>query len=264
MRTCYLSVGLVASAFTASMAWSAEPEERLREILAQWKRASEANCTYHAKGTRFIYDRVFEIETRAAFEFARDESDRWVIRTEPMLIDKQEVSKKIGKQGTPYELRPDLSEVWYGDECVVRWLLENQREYLEFERRDSRDTTADHGFLANLYVGFDEFKDLLSVDAEGVSLLLERFDVSLVAEDENSVTMCAIPKTAVLRESVRALKLILDTRQFRVLAMQMTDITGNRETVFVYNEIEFNRQYDDNSLPFYVPWEENKKMGSGG
>lgn len=286
MRTCYLSVGLVASAFTASMAWSAESEERLREILAQWKRASEANCTYHAKGTRFIYDRAFEIETRAAFEIACDETDRWVIRTEPISIDRTEISKKLGRQGIPYELRTGEDEIWFCDGQVFRWLFprdilrpnslsevdRNRHEfqceirmcagYSEVDISESAPAPAATGQLhfSHVYRDTNRFVDILLVDLKGLSTLLDNFDLAIERELECKVFLKAVPKSADVSRVCHSMKLIFDLQQSRLLAISVRDATQNVETVFVFSQTEFNRPFGDKSSPFHIPWSKFRQV----
>lgn len=242
----------------------------LDDVLKRWEQASthieRLDCTFGC----YKYDNTFEIERRGTGSIAVDRQGLAVYRRGSMEIAPGEKSRRIGKDGEPYELRADTPERWHWTGESIVHVDEAQRTFeiiplpAELQvargfRPDPPELPQDDGIVrvnAPSKIGRKTWEDrmkefwlarpfLLGMPAEE---LARRFNVKIARQSDKGVWLEFRP----LREAdagwfERAV-LILDAERFVPKALQMIDPTGS-ETVHVFGDVQINRLRAGHPIP---------------
>lgn len=253
MNIRLLACAALLSAFP-SLVRAEDTETRVKEILDRWQAATEANCYYYAEGHRYVYDAVFEVETRGRFRTASDFTGRMLLRLEPDEIEPGAASKRVGKNGKPFAVRTDLSEILLFDEHVITDFLPKQRVAIRYPK-PQESATSKHVFdFAAIFWGNRDRFEFLAGRSPRTFINSHRF--KLVDETPESVHLQSSPKQeSSSNDDESQIELILDRRTYRLKAVKFWDITGNCETVYVYEHTKVNQPSDERDSPFAIDWD---------
>lgn len=203
----------------------------LNQILEQWELKTGKIQKLSGKHRRYVYDRVFEVETRADGVFYYEAPDKGRIDLEPTKIDPGEVSKRLGKTGKPYSLRPEVAEKWICDGQYVAQGIVQQKVYVKYEIRPE-----DRG--RNIMDSPLPF--LFGMPAEKAK---ERYFIRINQHtNQAQVWLDILPRRKDDRDNWAEAQVILDRRNFLPVAVKLIDVTGNRETVYAFSDLEVNKK----------------------
>ncbi len=205
-------------------------QQQLQQILIAWERQTQNINKLEGRHHRFVYDRVFEVETRAEGVFYYEAPDKGRIDLVPSEIPEGTKSQKLGKTGKPYELKADLPERWICDGNQVASGLMQQKEYVVFplpeEDRGKNIMDSPLPFLFGLPADKARERYFIQVNPH---------------TNAKQIWLELQPKRKVDLDNWKHAQVILDRATYLPLAVKLTDITGNRETVFSFYELEVNK-----------------------
>lgn len=203
----------------------------LKKILEEWEQKSGAIKSLHGRHTRFVYNKVFELEKRAEGKFYVETPDKGRIDLVGLPPKKNEVSKKVGEQtGKPYRLEADRDEMWIcnGDEIVMVNGDEKTYEIAPIPEH-LRGTKIIDGPLPFLF-------GMKSADAQ------KRFQLTLLSNSATTVIIQIVPRRQSDADNYKTAEIILDKKTYLPIAVRMHDPSGNLETVYRFEILDVNNR----------------------
>ncbi len=203
----------------------------LKQILDDWEQHSSQIRSLHGKHTRFVYNKVFEIEKRSEGKWYLETPDKGRIDLVGKPPKKGEVSKRIGPQtGKPYRIEADREEMWIcnGEEIVI---VNGEEKTYEIAPVPAhlRGTNIVNGPLPFLF-------GMKAADAQ------KRFAMTLLTNSKTSVRIEIVPLLESDRNNYKRAELILDKTRYLPTAVKLEDPSGNLETVYLFEILDVNNR----------------------
>ena len=249
-----LCAAVLLALFVPSGARCDEPavtDAEFREFLDRWEASAAASERSQFRFRRFVYDHVFATEKRAvgAAYLEGTHSERWDLL--PADVLEGEVSRRLDRQGKPFQLKQDISETWIWTRESVRWI--NPEEKRVDQWAVSRNTTGGKVVDAS---GWSLGKSI----AAGMSLLpsaflhpilhpdadqlAKRFELSVFREEDSRLWIRMTPRFQADAASYQSMEVIIDRDTNRPGAVKIVDPAGNTETVYTFSEWAVNEGVD--------------------
>ena len=204
------------------------PRELLT-VLNEWYLQTSGIKTLEGKHRRWVYNQVFEVESRAEGEFWYVSPDKGRIDLKSSVIKPNEVSLRKNKQGQPYTVKPDDPERWICTGTKLMKVNDAQKEFDVYE-------IPPHGQGRNIMEGPLPF--LFGMPPE---LAKKRYWMELLPKtNQQQVWLKVIPRWQQDAVQYKEARVILDRRRYLPIAVQLFDPSGNRETVFTFTELKVN------------------------
>jgi TIGR03009 family protein len=204
----------------------------LEKVLKDWEQHTSQFKTMTLEFSRFTYNQVFEVETRAegSVAYAAPDKGNYVIRG--AKIEKGDKSKKKNKNGVPYELKSDDPE---------RWVCNGK----EVTRIDEKAKPPTYEKVAippeaqgqNIIDGPLPF--LFGMKAERAKRRYR--DIKLLKNDENEIWLQVRSLEEQDAKAWDTAVIIIDATKYVPKAVKLKDITG-KETVHVFKNVVLNQK----------------------
>lgn len=196
---------------------------RLHQILITWAQKTSTIERLQGKHTRVIYDEIYKVEKRSRGLFYYEAPDKG-------RIDVSAISIPEGTKGRPqFTVQSDLPERWICDGSKIIKIDEPRRvASLLSIPAENRGVNMMDGPLPFLF----------GMPADKAE---KRYRFSLIKESVDEVWLGVLPRQRNDAVNWRIAKVILMKQTFLPRAVQLTDPTGNRTTVYQFADIEVNR-----------------------
>ena len=201
----------------------------LLKILDDWERHSSQIKSLHGKHTRFVYNKVFEIEKRSNGVWYLETPDKGRIDLVGKPPKKNEVSIKIGQySGKPYRIESDRQEMWIcdGEEIVIANGDEKTYEIAPVPEH-LRGTNIVNGPLPFLF-------GMKAADAQ------KRFELELLNNGKTSAKIRIVPRLDSDKVNYEMAEIILDKTSYLPIAVKL--LAGSLETVYSFEILEVNNR----------------------
>ena len=203
---------------------------QLWQELVNWEKFSAKVNSLSGSHRRFVYDRVFEVEKRADGKFYYEAPDKGRIDITEVELAEDEQSLRKNKLGKPYRLESDIPEIWICDGQQIAQGIVPQKIYSVFnipaEQQGRNIMDGPLPFLFGL----------------PANIAIQRYSITLLDQTaENYVSLRILPRRQQDLQSWREAEVILNRKNYLPIAVKMVDPTGNRETVYRFDELEPNR-----------------------
>jgi TIGR03009 family protein len=202
----------------------------LEKILKDWEFQTSKFETMAGGFSRFKYDKTFEVEKRAEGKFVYKAPDKGNYELRAAQIDKDAVSKKVGKDGTPYVVKPDEPERWVCNGKKVIKINDKEKTYEEVDiPPESQGQNIIDGPLPFLF----------GMQAEKAK---RRYKLSLLKhKNTDEIWLQVIPRTRGDSANWVKAKVIIEAKTFKPKAVFLEDPTGG-ESVHVFKDIVINEK----------------------
>ena len=199
----------------------------LRQILDEWEQQSSQIKSLHGRHTRFVYNKVFEIEKRSNGKWYLETPDKGRIDLSGIPPKKGEISKRIGAEsGKPYRIESDREEMWIcsGEEIIIVNGDEKTYEIAPVPEH-LRGTNIVNGPLPFLF-------GMKAADAQ------RRFEMKLLGNGKTSARIEIVPLRDSDKVNYEKAEIILDKTRYLPIAVRL--FTGNIETVYSFEILDVN------------------------
>ena len=206
----------------------------LMQLLQDWETSSSKITAMYGEHDRYVYNATFAIEKRGRGRLYYEAPDKGRYEVEPMSIPKGAVSKKVDKNGKPFELKPHEAELWI---CTGTEIIKVNEDRREFERAiippEDRGQNMVNGPLPFLF----------GMKAEQAR---RRYFLEIVKEDENlnEVWIKAEPREARDAALWSTATIILSRKTFLPRAVLLVDTTGKETTVHSFTKLQPKKGFD--------------------
>lgn len=206
----------------------------LMQLLQDWETSSSKIVAMYGEHERYVYNNTFSIEKRGRGKLFYEAPDKGRYEVEPMNIPKGAQSKKVDKNGNPFELKPHEAELWI---CTGSEIIKVNAERREFERAiippEDRGQNMVNGPLPFLF----------GMKAEQAR---RRYFLKIVKEDEsqNEVWINAQPREARDAALWSSATIILSRKTFLPRAVLLVDTTGKETTVHSFTKLQPKKGFD--------------------
>lgn len=229
IRLLALACGLI---LYSSLSLSAEDDPRLKKIFDVWEGRQESLKTYHAKGKRFVYDSVFQVEKRGAFEFAWERDGRFIYRIEPVKIQEEQESSQRSKSGDIYSLESESAEIFYFPDQSEFWHI-------------LKSTAVRHKILSQ--DGLREMQLLPVVFPTALNR-----EITKETQKEYWIKATDTRKSSFLESTYSEIKLILNRDDHTIRAASLKNPSKTTTTVYLFKETILNPGFKQNDKVFEV------------
>jgi TIGR03009 family protein len=198
-------------------------------ILRDWERYSSKIQKLHGRHQRFVYNKVFAVESRNIGLFYYEAPDHGRIDLVPAEIADGEESRRVDAKGNPFRLAAGNEERWV---CNGREIIDINVEEKTYEvvtlPEEMRGANIINGPLPFLF-------GMPAADAT------KRFRLKLLADNAKQAKIQAIPRFQSDAASYAKATILLDKQTYLPKAVQLIDNTGNLETVYLFSELVINQ-----------------------
>lgn len=205
---------------------------QLRQTLQEWFLSSQKVDKLHGEHCRFIYDYVFNKETRAVGKFYYEAPSRGRIDLTPKPGASGENVKKHPETGESFkfDVYPETEERWICDGKQVLVIDEPQKTVQQFPiPKESQGVNIMDGPLPFLF-GMAPEKAVARY-----KLRLENPD-----RTQNHFDLLAVPRWRQDAANYKWARIRIERKTMLPMAVQMMDPTGGRETVYTFPKVEKN------------------------
>ena len=217
------------------------PSQQLMQVLIAWENSSKNIQTLSGNHHRIVYDLVFAVEKHADGKFFYEAPDKGRIDIVPSKIPQNAQSNRK-KDGVPFTMKPDIEQKWICDGGRIIQLSETQKTAEVFNIPES-------GRGQNIMNGPLPF--LFGMPAQTA---LKRYRLSIVSIQTGRVTLKALPRWQQDSANWKEAMIMLNSQNFLPMAVQLTDPTGNSETVYTFKSLAPNK----GQSPFAKIWPTRK------
>ncbi len=203
--------------------------DELEQILQDWETNTSRFKTMAGEFSRFRYDKTFEVEKRADGKFTYEAPDRGNYELWGATIAAGEVSKKLGKDGTPYKVKPDNPDRWVCNGKKVVKIDDKAKTYEEVEIPPENQGK-------NIIDGPLPF--LFGMKAEKAKL---RYKLSLKKNDGKEIWLDVIPRRPEDAANWSKATVIIEAKTYKPRAVKLLDPTGS-ESVHVFRKVVVNER----------------------
>ena len=213
----------------------------LEKILVEWEQKSAQIKSLKGKHTRFVYNKVFEVEKRAEGRFFLETPDKGRIDLTGVEIKKNMKSERVGKSGNPFRLDSDRSEKWICNGEDILMVNDEDKSY---------DVAPLPPHLRGTNIVKGPLPFLFGIKADDAK---RRFQLSLSKTIEPSQhALLVVPLLEEDKQNYKIAKVCLDKKTFLPQSVMLLDPTGNLETHY-YFEIQDvnNRNKLDDLVSFF-------------
>jgi TIGR03009 family protein len=203
-----------------------DPE--LEKVLADWELHTARFKDMTGDIAVFKYDHTFEVEKRAIGKFAYEAPDKGNYELKGIGADKDEVSKQIGKDGTPYAIKSEQDQRWVCNGKKVIRINEKEKTFEEAPiPPESQGQNIIEGPLPFLF----------GMKAERAKRRYR--DFKLVKKTETEIRLRVRSKEERDVGNWDTAVIIIDAKEFIPKAVKLTDATG-AESVHVFKNVVIN------------------------
>lgn len=230
-----------------------DDSKRLQEVLNKWKANAKRTKTIRATFSRYEYDHIFHLETRARGTLAFRAPDKAKIEIEASKASIGATSQKFDKQGKRY-LVEDHSKAetwiwWKNHGCMVSH-ASKQIDIYSKSRNPSPVRPAT--FTQNKSSTFvDSLKRQRPLFNSWSSCLESEFEWSLVTDTTSQLQLRGVAVTLEAKQQTDEIFVLLEPTSFRLQAMRFVSSRGNHELVYVLRDVMIN--VDDDAVEFVNP-----------
>lgn len=221
---------------------------QLRKLLEDWYNGTRGIKRLHGRHTKYVYDSVFSLETRAAGRFYYETPDRGRIDIHPAKIDSKVDSLRKDKNGRPYAVKAASADQWISDGKKIYQIDPKKKSATMFPippRAQGRNIM--DGPLPFL-LGMPPNKALQRYNLKINKIGKCKIGMSV----ENVVWLTVVPKWPSDRKNYKLAKVILRKDQnYLPYAVELFAPSGNQETVYVFTDLKVN--------PWKLPFPFNKE-----
>jgi TIGR03009 family protein len=204
-------------------------DPQLEKILNDWEDKTKGITKLSGTHRRFVYDRVFEVEKRADGKFYYESPDKGRIDIEVVEIGKNEQSQKIGKSGKPYEVKSDLPEKWICDGKSIAQADVREKTHFVFPLPPDQQGQ-------NIMDGPLPF--LFGLPAQ---VAQARYHIATLPQtNQQFVWLRILPKRSQDAANWSSAEVILVRETYLPYAVKLFDPSGNRETVYRFEDLKPN------------------------
>lgn len=188
---------------------------------------------------RFVYDSVFNNETRGHVTVRKFTTDHVEYTFGPVELAADEVSGKIDeKTGKPWELRTSVKERWeFAPRLIVQQCGEEKPDRYEIDnpaRAERADESPWRGYLQGIAFNFRViFNWPLPLHRGHIDSLMLHFRAEKLVEGEQCYLIHLVSRTRVASANFKSLDLLIQKDSWQVMATRTVDPTGNLVTVYV-------------------------------
>jgi TIGR03009 family protein len=205
---------------------------QLRQTLQEWYLSSQKVDKLHGEHCRFIYDYVFNVETRAVGKFYYESPSRGRIDLAPKPGAKGKNKKKHPETGvvSEFKVKPETEERWICDGKQVLVIDEPQKTVQQYPiPKESQGVNIMDGPLPFLF-GMAPEK------------AVERYKLRLEnpGKIQNHFDLLAVPRWRQDAANYKWARIRIERKTMLPMAVQMMDPTGGRETVYTFTKVEKN------------------------
>jgi TIGR03009 family protein len=203
----------------------------LEQILMDWELNTSQFRTMAGEFSRFRYDNTFEVEKRADGKFTYEAPDMGNYQLWGAKIEKGEASKKRGKDGTPFELKPDDPDRWV---CNGKKVIKIDDKAKQFEEVDIPPENQGK----NIIDGPLPF--LFGMKADKAKL---RYKLSLrkIDKEKNEIWLDVIPRWPGDSANWSKATVIIEAKTYKPRAVKLLDPTGS-ESVHLFRNVVVNER----------------------
>ncbi|MDA1248348.1 MAG: PASTA domain-containing protein [Planctomycetota bacterium] len=204
----------------------------LRQTLQDWYLSSQKVDKLHGEHCRFIYDYVFNVETRAIGKFYYEAPSRGRIDLTPKPGADGQNKKTHPETGevATFNVKPETEERWICDGQQVLVIDEPQKTVQQYPiPKESQGVNIMDGPLPFLF-GMAPEK------------AVERYKLRLEnpGKIENHFDLLAVPRWRQDAANYKWARIRIERKTMLPMAVQMMDPTGGRETVYTFPKVEKN------------------------
>lgn len=212
-----------------------DPE--VEKILKDWETVTSAFKKLSGTFVRMKYDPVFEVEFRAEGKFVYEAPDKGNYEIKGVDV-KGIVSKKIGKDGSPYEMKADLSERWV---CTGKEVIKIDEKEKTYEKAP----IPPEGQGQNIIDGPLPF--LFGMKAERAKKRYKK--ITLIKRTDTEIQIEVLPRLPEDASNWQKAVIIIDAKRFVPNAVKLVGPSG-AETVHKFTNVEVNPPGNWLSNPF--------------
>ncbi len=215
----------------AQQAAQPKVDPELERLLRSWATTTEKIQKLQGRHYRFEYDKVFEVEKRAEGMFYYEAPSKGRIDIEGRVIEKGDVSTQIGKKsGQPYKLESASPEKWISNGNEIQKIDDKEK---------SVDIVTIPKELQGPNIMDGPLPFLFGMPPEKAK---QRYRMKIIKKSGNIVMLEVEPLLRHDAENWRRAWLQLDIQEFLPAAVKLEDPSGNKETVYVFRDMEKNKR----------------------
>jgi len=203
----------------------------LEQILKDWELTTSHFKKLAGEFSRFKYDATFEVEIRANGKFAYEAPDKGYYELRGAVIDKADVSKKVGKDGIPFAIMSDGAERWVctGKDVIRIYDKDKTYEKVPIPPESQGENMID-GPLPFLF----------GMKAEQAKLRYKlSLDTKRMKSNPSEIWLNVIPKWEKDAKNYQRATVIIEAKTFLPKAVKLVDPSG-QESVHRFENLEVN------------------------
>jgi len=201
----------------------------LEQVLKDWELHTSQFKYMAGSFSRFKYDKTWEVEYRAEGKFVYEAPDKGNYELSGAKIGKGDVSKKLNKNGRPYELKSEGAERWVCNGKKVIKIDDKEKTYEEVQiPAESQGQNIIDGPLPFLF----------GMKAEKAK---RRYKLSLKKKDASEIWLEVLPREPKDAANWSKATVIIEAKTFKPKAVKLLDPTG-AESVHVFKDVVVNEK----------------------
>lgn len=96
-----------------------------------------------------------------------------------------------------------------------------------------------------------------------VEQLRENFRFEIASEsNESFIWLKAAPVSESISQNFSSLEMIVNAKTFEIFALKAIDPVGNRETVYRFDDLKMDPEFQSETSPFQIDWDEYRVIDS--